>query len=220
MVTTSTDNSPLKNKKLILIIGVVAILIVVGVLVSNPSQEKGSTNNNPLTSLPKIIKEAAPSETLKEYSDPSGFTFSYPDNLSLVNNKIEDDITYADIQLTSKEVSGSLSLRIVDSKYTTLDDWLKLNQGAAKEGSKEVKLGSVKASELKLNDRLLLGALDQKILFTIEVPLIEEAFWTKVYNKVLAGFTFAPPEAAAAQTQVSVSSSSEDVTFEGEEVVE
>jgi len=157
----------------------------------------------------------APSKTLTQYTDPAGFTLSYPDNLSIEKKDIEDQSTYADLQLSSKDVSGSLSLRITDSKFSSLDQWVKSESRDSK-NSKEVKLGNLKAGEIRLNDRLLLGALDQGILFTIEVPLVEEKFWLKVYESVLANFSFAAPEAAVEGS----AGSPDDVSFEGEEVVE
>ncbi len=200
------------KKKILLGICLIAGVVAV-VLVLNPAQQK-STLSNPLTAQFQKPKEAVPSETSKEYQDPSGFSFNYPDNLSIVKNDLEDNSTYADLQLTSKDISGSLSIKIVDSRFKNLDDWLKLNQAAATQKPKEVTFGNLKALELKLSDRLLLGALDQGILFTIEMPLLEEKFWLKVYNKLLEGFTFALPETTAQDT------GSSDVSFEGEEIVE
>lgn len=171
---------------------------------------------NPAITQQETAKEISPSETLKEYSDPSGFTFSYPDNLSLVAAEINDNNTYADLQLSSKDVSGSLNLKISDSKFKTIDEWLKLNSSAGAT-TRDVKLGSLKAKEIKIKDRMLLGALDQGIFFSIEMPLIEEKFWTKVYNRILADFSFAAPDSAAPQA---ADTSSGDVIFEGEEVVE
>ena len=150
-----------------------------------------------------------PSETFLEYNDLSGFSFSYPDNLSIAKNEASAD-KYADLTLSSKDVSGSLTLRIADSEFTSLEQWSKLNTGA----SKDVKLGNLKALEIQTSDRLLLGSLDQGILFTIEMPLLEKDFWTKVYDKILANFSFTVPEAAQDST------SSDDISFEGEEVVE
>lgn len=195
------------TKKSILILGLVILFVVITFLVLNPIR-------NPLSKSPSgqqsTAKEITPSETLKEYTDPSGFTLSYPDNLSLTKNDITDESTYADIQLTSKEVSGSLNLKISDSKFATLDEWLKLNKGTPK----KVQLGSLTGMEIVTQDRLLLGALDKEVFFSIEMPLIEKDFWMKVYNKVLTSFAFASPQSASTDT------SSNDVIFEGEEVVE
>lgn len=173
--------------------------------------------NEPLTTPQSNQQETdEPSETLIEYTDPAGFSFSYPDNLSLINYEIEDLNTYADIKLFANGINGSLSLKISDSKSTSLDDWFKLNKNAIIEPEKEVKLGNLKALELKLSDRLLLGALDQGVLFTIEMPRVEEDFWIKVYSKILETFTFVQPQQDTGQQ----SSSSEEIIFEGEEVLE
>ncbi len=198
------------DKKLILVLALVAGLIVTGLVVLNPIKQKSPLSQSP-AGQQSGSKEIKPSETLKEYTDPSGFTLSYPDNLSLVKNDIADNSTYADIQLTSKDVSGSLNLKISDSKFATPDEWLKSSKGT----TKEVKLGSLKGMEVITNDRLLLGALDNGVFFDIEMPLIEKDFWMKVYNKVLTSFSFTAPEAAN-----STSASASDITFEGEETVE
>lgn len=195
------------NKKVLLalclIVGAVAVILVL-----NPAQPQ----------KPKEVIPSVPSETFKEYIDPAGFSFSYPDDLSITRNDMEEDRVYADIRLSSKEVSGSLTLKISDSQYVTLDEWMKLNKGATVGQPQEVKLGNLNALELKLNDRLLLGALDQGIFFNIEIPLIEEKFWMTVYNKLLGEFVFVSPEAATSRLEVNTVYS--DVTFESEEVIE
>lgn len=184
-------------------------LTIGGILIIKSAGQKVSLQN-PLITQPE---KKQPSNTFLQYSDPSGFSFSYPDNLSLTKNDIEDNSTYADLQLFSKEVSGSLSLKITDSKFASLEAWLKSNQ--ITQTPKEVKLGNLKALEVQLNDRLILGALDQGIFFNIEMPAIEKDFWLPVYNKILADFSFALPGETASQ-----GNTAEDVTFEGEEVVE
>lgn len=176
--------------------------VVLGFLVLRQSEQK-----KPVSSAISEIKKNEPSNTLLDYTDPAGFSFSYPDNLSTVKNETLDN-EYADITLSSKDISGSLNLKITDSKFKTLDEWAKLNKGEPA----EKKLGNLKAMEVKTSDRLYLGALDQGILFTIEMPLLEEDFWMKVYEKVLSGFSFVAPAATAAAP--------DDVSFESEEVVE
>lgn len=202
------------KKYLILILFLVTGIIVSAFLLLNPGK-KATPLANPLLIEQKEAKKTAPSETFIEYADPAGFTFNYPDNLSIEKNEITDNSTYASLQLSSKDVNGSLSLKITDSKFKTLDEWLKLNTNAT---AKEVKLGSINAKEIKTADRLLLGALDQGIFFTIEMPLVEEEFWTKVYSKVLTDFSFVTPENTTSQSAANPTSG--DVVFEGEEVVE
>lgn len=194
------------DKKKLLLISIILGLIaaIIWVLIFN---QRKSSLSNPLANQ-QAAKQILPSETFIEYTDPAGFTLSYPDNLSLEKNEVDIN-TYADLQLSAKGVNGSLALKISDSKFASIDDWVRINQNASKEPPKEVKLGELRALEVRLNDRLLLGALDQGVLFTIEMPLVEEDFWMKVYNKILAEFTFVPPSHF----------SSDGVIFEGEEVL-
>lgn len=181
-------------------------LIIVVILMLLRAQQ--ITLTSPQTGQQEKVERLQLSETFKVYTDPSGFSFSYPDNLSLLNNEIEDKNTYADILLSANGINGSLILKIADSKFKSIDEWVKANLTGS-DSPKEVKLGSLKALEIKLNDRLLLGVLDQGVLFTIEMPLVEEDFWMKIYNKMLADFSFG-----------NVSPLSDEVIFEGEEVVE
>lgn len=206
------------QKKIVIIICLVLVLIIIGVLASSSGSSQTLSSSNSLTSQLTQLgsTKPQPSNTFKEYTDPSGFTISYPDNLSLTTSELTDANTYADLLLSSKEVSGSLTLRITDSEFKTLEEWIKENKLTAF-SPKEVQLGNIKALEVKLKDRLLLGALDQGIFFTVELPLIEEGFWNPVYQKVLSDFAFAAPEAATSQSS---SAASSDVVFEGEELVE
>lgn len=202
----------LVKQKTLIFIAVLVVLAAGGALyfLSAPKKQASSPYS------PEIIKEAKPSETFIEYTDPSGFTFNYPDNLSIEKSEEMDSSTYADLQLFSKDVSGSLALRINDTKLKSVDDWAK--ETAPQGAPIEKKLGTLKALEVKTGDRMMLGAIDQGVLFSIEVPLIEQDFWMQVYNKLLTDFTFAVPETTS--TAGGVSYDSEEVIFESEEVVE
>lgn len=160
-------------------------------------------------------KEIKPSETLKEYADESGFSFSYPDNISLTKNEAKSERTYADIKLSLANLEGGVNIYISDSNFKSLDDWVKASKTEAQQ-SKDVNLGSLKAVEISSPDRILIGALDQGVLFTVDASLgSEKDFWKQVYSKVLTNFNFITP-ANSAVTSTSLSS---DVVFESEEVV-
>lgn len=204
------------NKKFLLVFILLLFLITMLVVF------RGGTSKSSLqTPLSKIIEEkvqVTPSETTIDYSDPTGFSFSYPDNLSLTNNEIEGNNTYADIQLFGKGINGSLSLKVKDTKLKNLDEWLKENLIPSTLTPKEVFFGGIKAIEIKTPDRFLMAGIDQGILFTIEIPLIEESFWMKVYEKILSNFAFTAPSQGVSTQGAAVGSN--DVSFEGEEVVE
>lgn len=199
------------NRKYKIIIAALLLgLLIEGFLIFRPNIK----NNPPSPTNLLEAKKQIPSETFIKYDDPAGFAFEYPDNLSIEKN--EEDSSYADILLSSKTVSGSLALKITDSKFKTLEDWVKSNK-VDLNLAKDVNLGTLKAKEIQVADRLYLGALDQGILFTVEMPLIENDFWKPVYEKLLSGFSFVSPESLSSQNNAYTP---DDVIFEGEEAVE
>lgn len=205
-----------------LIAALVVVVLLAGTGLYIFTQPKNLTPlTEPTSQTPKDTK---PSETSITYSDPSGFSFDYPDNLSISNlnsGESADPDSYANLQLFSKDVSGSLNLKISDTKLKTLNEWIKSNNISDSNKPIEKKLGELSALEVKTNDRIMLAALDKGILFTVEVPKIEENFWNPVYDKITSGFTFAQPEVAVASTNSNASvTSGEEVQFEGEEVIE
>lgn len=196
------------KKTVFLLLLVIGLIFLVFQLFFN---QKKSLLTSPATNLQLTSTAVSPSKTLKSYTDPAGFSFSYPDNLSLKSNEPQSPTTYADIQLTSKDVAGSLSLKISDTNFASVEQWLQANNPSSKVPA-EVKLGNLKALEIITGDRLLMGAIDQGVLFTIEMSLKEgRDFWMEVYSKIMADFSFSQPE---------VSSAPDEVTFEGEEVIE
>ncbi len=197
------------KKTLILIIIAVGLVVVVGKILLFPNSQK--TLLTPLSSLP--VKQIKISNTSKTYADDSGFSFNYPDNLSLAKNKSSDPLTYADISLSDKDVEGSLDLKIVDTNLTSLDQWVKSNK-VASDSAKLVKLGQLSARLVKVENYTLLAALDQGILFTLKYP--QKDFWQQISQKVAADFSFSPPQQADSPD----GSTSSDVEFESEEVVE
>lgn len=173
---------------------------------------------NPGVSKQQVKTNIVASNIVKAYSDPSGFTFNYPDNLSLTNNEATDSASYADLKLTAQGVDGSLNIKIMDSKFKTLDSWAKSISLAS---PKSVSLGNLKGQELTSNDQVLLGALDSGVLFTVQVPFAQNRdFWLNVYKKVIADFSFVQPVKADNSSSSGDSGSSDAVSFEGEEVVQ
>lgn len=193
-----------------IILLVLALVLVVGIAKVLLFSSSKTSLSNPSAGQETRMLETIPSETLKTYSDPSGFSFNYPDNLSLTTNELTD-ATYAEVQLSAKGVEGSLNLKITDSKFKTLEEWTKSIKDI--EGTpKEAKLGSLSALEVKTPQGIRLASIDQGVLFSIDVSNSQNNFWNKVYSKLLADFSFAPPASA--------DSSSDDISFEGEEIVE
>lgn len=174
---------------------------------SPPSEKTGETE-----------KVKLPSPTLKGYTDSSGFTLNYPDNLSLLNSDTKDNNTYADIQLSAKDVLGKMHIRIIDSKYSSVSQFFQENASSSAK-LKDVKLGTLAASQIQAKDRVLLAALDKGVLFTVEVlPEAQEDYWANVYSTILTSFSFNPQSQSTATS--GGGDNSDAVSFEGEETVE
>lgn len=207
----------LMSKKTVLLL-IIAIILVVLIIRTVFTGQKNYFNNPRITEQePKT--EIVLSKTLKTYTDPSGFAFSYPDNLSLINNEITDPKLYADLKLTAKGALGSLALKITESKFNKIEDWVKTNQATASSIPKEASLGNLKALEITTNGKLLLGALDSGVLFNIDLEFGDKKdLWVNVYKKVLEDFSFVSPNKENAVQ--GGTDTSDSVVFEEEETVE
>lgn len=207
------------NKKIIILLIIGVLLLSVGYKAIFNKQNQ-SLSSSSLSQKTQVLN-TEPSKVLKNYSDPSGFSFNYPDNLSVLNNELKDVNSYAQLQLTSKDSSGNLLLNITDSKFKTIEDWTKTFPNTT---PKEVTLGSLKAMEIENNGKILLGALDSGIFFNIEANLADPAngagkkdYWKSVYASVIKDFAFVSPSQTASSGG---SDQSDDVSFDSEEVVE
>jgi len=194
----------------LVVLVVLSLVYVWKILYSYPKASLASPEG-----ISQAVK-AVPSQTLKSYTDPSGFEFSYPDNLSLANNEATDSSTYADIGLTFKGVAGDLSLKIKDSKLKTIEEWAK---SISDQTPIPAKLGTLQALELNLGEKIVLGSLDSGVLFTVETTFGDKKdFWKSIYASFLQDFSFAQP---TKETTTSVDNSSDQgISFEGEEVVD
>jgi len=194
------------NKKVL--VGFIAVTILAGVVGGFFifSQTQKVSSPLPLENTKESKETVLPSATLKQYSDPAGFSFSYPDDLSLSVSDNIDTSTYADITLTSKKTNGTIRVIAIDTKFASVGDWLKSTNAIS---SKEVTLAGFKASEVKKEDGLLLTAVDSGVLFTLESSFAgQDQFWINVYNNILSSFSFNSTQGVS------------DVVFEGEETVE
>ncbi|MBI2036552.1 hypothetical protein HYT17_02905 [Candidatus Microgenomates bacterium] len=204
------------NKKVL--VGFLIVIVLAGVAGGFFIFSRGQKIPSPLPQESNRETQQAilPSATLKQYSDPAGFTISYPDDLNLSVNENIDANTYAHITLASNKADGSIAFRAVDTKFTSLADWLASTNATS---NKETKLGVLTALEVRKEDGLLTSAVDSGILFTLEAVFAgKEQFWSNVYNNILSSFSFNSTQETEGKSQ-NIDSSSE-VVFEGEEIIE
>ncbi len=208
----------MKNKVFIRSIGLVVFLIVVIGIGAFLLQKRNAASES-AQQKQDVVKEVEkiPSATTKTYSDESGFTFVYPNDVVVSKKENTDSATYANIEITSNVAPGTITLRVEDTKVKSVEEWTAKNISATQSASKDIKLGNLSAREITSNNKIVSLALDQGILFRLEViPDKEKSYWMSVYNTILSSFSFAMPQAAA---PASNSGGGDDVSVE-EDVVE
>lgn len=211
------------NKKILLplIGGTLLAIVVVFFSLSKSSKNqniRSPVSENNLITTTSIIPKAK----LTEYKDPSGFKFSYPENLKLQNKEIENQKIYSLLELTFLKDQGKIEIRVEDSQLTKIDDWFTNNKEATKPANiKKIKLADIEGRQFTQKDKFLTIALDQGALFTFTVTLGKEGkYWLDANNQILKSFQFILPENTENNVPVGDESSEEDVIFEGEEIIE
>lgn len=157
------------------------------------------------TKIPE--KVAVPTVKTMTWTDEAGFVFNYPEDVKVSAN-LNDNDSYANLT-----TSDGLKIMAVDSKYKSIADWVKgepkFKDGviidselSGKAGKKVVKSGIV-----------IVGIIDDNILFTIEYSAD-----SKSGSQIVDSFTLTFPTPKPA-TKVAPVDTGEEVILE-EEVVE
>ena len=202
------------NKSLVIKIIIISIVIV-GVVVSSSYLFRTKNTISPISEPQesKTIVSKNPSKTLKEYTDSSGFSFKYPDDVGILKKDASDSATYTSLEFKSDKNKGSISIKIEDTKLKSIDDWFTENKlSSSSADTKEIKIGDIVGTEIKANNKLIAVGLDQNVLFTIEVDS-QEKYWQNVYNTILSSFNVVPQQASGQS-----SDNSSDVVLEEETV--
>lgn len=198
-------------------LGVVILLIAFGVFFFSSSKKQEQVTPS-LQTVPVEAKKV-PSQTTKTYTDDVGFQFDYPDDLIVTKKESTSSASYANLEIESKAVSGAIKFAVEDTKVKSLDEWFSKALFPAVEGLKikETKLGAITAREIIIGDKITTVALDQGIIFKLDViPGQEKQYWLNVYNTFLSSFSFVVPQSTSSSTGSNVG---EDIILE-EEVIE
>lgn len=186
---------------------ITALIVGAGVSVYLLSQRRNVSEQSNTRNL-------VPSEKTRQYTDESGFAFSYPENLTLEKNDINDVSVYANIILTSPGLGGSVSVKVADTPFSSLESWTKSREGAS--AQKGAKIGELEAYEIITDAKRATAAIDQGILFLVETAFEgKEPFWSRVHSDVVSSFMF-----SATQESAGGSTSSDEEVIVEEEIIE
>lgn len=209
-------------EKKVIIITLGSILLIIGaIFLLNIRSSKEKQNLVSGVAKPESFSlEKMPSTILKEYSDSSGFTFSFPEDVKI--QRIDDESLYSNLTLTADGLDGNIAFTLSDTSYSSLEDWKKENN-AVLSGLliKESNLGNISGISFNNKDKITFIAIDQGVEFKIIVDYkSQKKYWENVYSNILNSFSFVSSSTETKSTESSQVSSEDDVVFEGEEVVE
>ena len=187
------------------------------------TQENDQLTQNAIESNPPQrgqFAQTTPSEAkLLNWSDQAGFIFNYPADLK-VDKHPEDNISYANLDFSYETGKNLVKVLAVDSKYKTLDEWAKKDKQAVGGSAIDGNMAGKAAKKIIFDStgKIVIGIIDDSILFTVEVSPDKEGKLQKVFDTITSSFALVTPTPAKTQTGTSTNSSSDII--EEEEVVE
>jgi len=174
------------NKKLLILVSAIAILLIIGGIVFTFKSRRASVISP--------VGELKPEVTLATWEDQAGFAFSYPEEIEIDPHK-EDMENYAHLELTSPDHSGNILIWVKDTSYTDIEKWPE--EEATRGGQVfETELDGEPAKKIAYTDpeKLVTAAIDVDALVLLEMIPDEEGYWQEVYDQILATFAFVPLE--------------------------
>lgn len=204
---------------------ILGIVIVVGIgaafFIFKSQKTISPISSKPQDSKNVIVSEKLPSKTLKNYTDDAGFSFNYPDDIQIGKIEISDNITYANLELTSNQTKGSISIKVLDTKLKSVDDWVLTSKIDPLFASmRDIKIGNLSGRDYVMGNKITAVVLDQDILFTIEVSHQGDYdYWFNIYETILSSFEFVQGQSASISENTPADVPSDDVILE-EEIVE
>lgn len=207
------------NLKIVLILIVIGAIAIASVMIL-VSQNKTTVTPVSESSDLKSNTEISSTPNLKDYIDPSGFSFSYPAELEISSEENLAPVSYAKLILTFPETGAAIDIHVADSKEKSVKEIIK--KRGVKGETKKINLADIDGLQYKIATQVATLALDEGVLFEITLNKANKSDeFDSIYNDLIASFVFEKPDTSAPQQQEpAINSSSEDVVFEGEELIE
>ncbi len=162
------------------------------------------------------------SAKLLVWDDPAGFTFQYPEGLS-VNKHDEDSENYAHIELTDKNHSGRVVVwaKDIPKGVSTIDQWVKKQKefsGVSVIDTTFLGSPAKKIFLTKPRNTVRIAAIADDLLIIVEADLDDE-FWSGAHDTIVRTLQLKPAEESLSGSGES-ESTGELGEFGDEEIVE
>lgn len=175
---------------------IAGVIIACGVIGSSVYIFRNKIFKQHVQVTPQVVQEEK--IALVTWNDPAGFSFQYPKNIT-INKHDEDTENYAHLELTNTEHPGRISIWAKDTAYTDVASWTAKDVTVKGGSTIDTTLGGKPAKKIILaqsalgGKKLITGAIDEQILFTIEAePSGEDAYWQQTYDAISQSFVFVP----------------------------
>lgn len=201
-----------------------AIIIIIGILIGIIILVlvKNSRTSQPPSSPPlqiETITSPTPDVSLLNYTDPSGFSFRYPEKI-MVKSKKTDSAVYSSLLLSGAGSAETITVQVEESNLNSVDDWFKGAKKTSVFGDiQKIKLADLDARQFEANNAKTTIALDQAVLFTISTDAKKGSDVSNAYDRIIGSFAFAQPTQAVQNSSQGASNNSSDVVEE-EDIVE
>jgi len=186
----------LSKKVLVILVIIMALVLGGGVFLyfrSKPAVElPGSELINPdFTKEEQSQPETK--EKLKEYVDEAGFSFSYPETLSIKEVANQDSQTYSALEVfLAKNPTEKLTIKVTDTANKDINEWVTKNRQTDWQVNEAV-LAQMNGKLVKSGSKIILAAIKQEILFIIEAPNDSSGYWLKQINTIAQNFSLNLP---------------------------
>ena len=197
----------------------ISLLIV---LLVNLTKKEGLTSPVSEKKQEAVEADLEISDNLKEYIDPSGFKFKYPDNFSLSSADQTSENIYSSLTLGSDKVASQTTILVEATSAKSLDDWLLNNkESLSNQKLRKIKLADLDARQYQKDNKVITVAYDTGVLLTITTELkpVKETM-LQLHETILTTFAFAPPQSTDESSSQSSGAEEEQIYFEGEEIIE
>jgi len=161
---------------------------------------------------------------LLTWNDPNGFTFQYPEGLS-INKHDEDKENYAHLEFTHPDHAGNLIVWGKDPARGVTDaaGWVKNEKRFTGASVLDTQLGGQVAKKIMIEGitRIVVsGAVYDTILWSVEAKLEDAKFWTDVHTTITDSFSFVSVKEPGSEATSEPASVVETQAADEEEVVE
>lgn len=200
---------------LVLVVG--GVWAVIGFRWWFESRSQPTPLTSPEASTPETTQPTlAPDKT---YQDAAGLSFQYPGDLVVADDTPDDGRHYT--LLTLKRTSEQMKIIVRDTEFTTVDKWLTSDRDAPKNPTLvgPITLGDIEGRQVTASGKRYSIAIKDGILYEI-TSIDDKGLWSLTHQRILDTLAFVTPKPATGSSGSQSSTSSDEVIYEAEEVVE